>query len=402
MRASLGEIKNRLNHQKERLLTCSEVQGMARILALMIVRNEDWIIERTLKTLSAFCDHIIVADHYSTDNTKEILKKYSPQVIAIEPQDRKFSTRIRWNLLDVARDFQGNNFIFVPDSDEIFTANILEPEILVELTKMKPGTGIELQYIHLWRSPVRWRNDESVWGPEHFWKARGFRDDRQMRYPPNTHPLDHNSSIPACRLTVRYEKVKILHYQFMLFERMRAKQRWYRATEAYEMGASQAERINQYYVITRDERQALLEPIRPEWTAGWQARGVDLENFSEKPLYWYDIEVLRCFKEKGPDYFAAIDLWDVNWEEKRQLAKARGYEEIPDEPIVDPRSLEQRLYHAYIAKFFHSPPWRDPLGMLRIMDRRFRKTARALGLRRSHLARIGVLKPKAMEKSTQQ
>jgi glycosyltransferase involved in cell wall biosynthesis len=364
---------------------------MARILALMIVRNEDWIIERTLRVLLAFCDHIIVADHNSTDKTKEILKKYSPQVIAIEPQDRKFSTKLRWQLLDVARDFAGNNFIFVPDADEIFTANILKPETLSELTDVKPGTGIEIQYIHLWRSPVLWRNDKSTWGPRLFWKGRAFRDDRIMKYAPITGHLDHNSSMPFCSQNQRYENVKILHYQFVLFDRMLAKQRWYRAIEAYESDTDQADRINQYYIITRDERQVILEPIRPEWTAGWQERGIDLENFAEAPLYWYDVEVLRYFKEKGGDYFAAIDLWDVNWEQKRLWAQARGYAGLPDSPVIDPRTAEQRLYHAYLQRFFRTPWWRDPQELARIPGRWARALAKSVGLRRSHLEQIGLL-----------
>jgi hypothetical protein len=294
-------------------------------------------------------------------------------------------------LLDLARNFDGHNFILVPDADEIFTANILAPETLGELTDVKPGTGVAMQFIHLWRSPRFWRHDASNWGPG-FWQPRGFRDDRRLQYPPLAHPLDHNSSIPACRVMRRHEIVKVMHFQFVLFERMRAKQRWYRATEAYESGAGQADRINQDYIVTRDERRAVLEPVRPEWTAGWQERGVDLENFAEEPLYWYDVEVLRYFKEKGPGYFAAVDLWDVDWEQKRLLAKAQGHEGIPEEPIADPRTLEQRLYHAYLHRFFRTPPWRDPRELVRLPAGWLRAIARSLGLRRSHLERIGLLR----------
>jgi glycosyltransferase involved in cell wall biosynthesis len=365
---------------------------MARILALMIARNEDWIIERTLRALSAFCDHIIVADHNSTDKTKEILKKYSPQVIATDPRDSKFSTKIRWHLLDVARNFEGNNFILVPDADEIFAANILEPEILGELTDVKPGTGIAMQFIHLWRNPLLWRNDDSTWGPQYFWKERAFRDNRRMKYPPMLNPLDHNSNIPLCRENRRYEKVKILHFQFVLFERMSAKQRWYRATEAYELGAGQAERINQYYIVTKDERQAVLEPVKAEWTAGWQVLGIDLENFAEEPLYWYDVEVLRYFKEAGTDYFATIDLWDTDWEQKRLMAGERGHDGLPDYPIIDPRTVEQRFYHAYLHRFFRTPPWRDPKDLTRMPGRWLRILAKSMGLQRSHLERMGLLR----------
>jgi hypothetical protein len=185
-----------------------------------------------------------------------------------------------------------------------------------------------------------------------------------------------------------------MHFQFVLFERMLAKQRWYRATEAYESGAEQAERINKYYIITRDERQLVLEPIRPEWTAGWLDRKIDLENFAEEPLYWYDVEVLRYFQDRGTNYYAAIDLWDADWEQKRLLAKAQGYDGIPEEPIHDPRSPEQRLYHAYLHRFFRIPFWREPKDLAMMPKRWLRALAKSLGVKRSHLEQIGVYKPK--------
>jgi glycosyltransferase involved in cell wall biosynthesis len=45
------------------------------IIALMPVRNEAWIIERTLRTLATFCDRIIVANQRSVDGTAEILAR---------------------------------------------------------------------------------------------------------------------------------------------------------------------------------------------------------------------------------------------------------------------------------------------------------------------------------------
>jgi glycosyltransferase involved in cell wall biosynthesis len=360
------------------------------MIALMPVRNEAWMVERTLRTLATFCDRIIVADQQSADGTPEILARFAPKVEIIDNPSNTHSTRIRWRLLEAARDHGGNNFLLFTDADEILSANLLEEDVLDYCVSLKPGTAILLELVNLWRSPVLWRHDGSVWSGR--WIEIGFRDDRNLKYGPLEATLDHNKRIPACQDIRRIDKVKLLHFQFVIFERMRSKQRWYRALEAVNYGIEQAEAINYYYRVTRDERRVQLEPIKPEWTAGWQKMGIDLESFEEAPLYWYDVEVLRYFKEKGPAFFAAVDLWDTDWEQKRLLAMAQGFAGIADDPIVDPRSWEQRLYHAYLHRFFRTPPWRDPRELVRLPVLGLRRGARSLGLRRSSLARLGLLR----------
>lgn len=366
-----------------------------RIIALMPVRNEGWIIQRTLRSLATFCDAIIVADQRSTDDTRAILQGFAPQVQIIENPEPFHSTKVRWRLLEAAREFQGHNFILLADADEIFTANITDQQILNELTDIVPGTAVAVPWIQLWRSASWWRNDASIWSNK--WQTAGFRDDRLVNYGPLIHPNDHNGRIPLCREIIRFEKVKLLHYQFVLFERMRAKQCWYRVSEVMEYGRSRNQEINTYYQVTRDERRVHLEPVPEDWTAGWRAQGIDLENFEEASLYWYDVEVLRYFRDRGAAYFAPLDIWDRDWEAKRRLAREQGYDGIPAEPIRDPRSWEQRLYHAYLHRFFRTPPWRDFRELLKIPERGARALVRSLGLRRGHLEQIGFLQPRAGE-----
>jgi hypothetical protein len=291
--------------------------------------------------------------------------------------------------LAAAREFDGNNLILSTDADEILSSNIRNNTTLDYLLSLKPGTSLLFELVNLWRSPHLWRNDSSMWAGR--WMEVGFRDNRIIKYGAMDSTLDHNKRIPVCESIERIEDLKLLHYQFVLFDRMLSKQRRYKALEAVELGSDKAEAINRYYCLTRDERYISLDSINPEWTVGWKKMGVDLESFKECPLYWFDVEVLRYFADKGPAYFAPIDLWDVDWEAKRQLAKAHGYEGIPDELITDPRTTEQSLYHAYLHRFFRTPPWRDPADLAKMPGRWARKAARTIGLRRSHLERIGLL-----------
>src|SRR5205814_603479 len=46
----------------------------ARIVGIVLVRNEDMFVERAIRNVAAFCDRIHVVDHVSTDGTWEILQ----------------------------------------------------------------------------------------------------------------------------------------------------------------------------------------------------------------------------------------------------------------------------------------------------------------------------------------
>ncbi len=232
-----------------------------RIIALVPVRNEAWILDRTLRALSGICDVIIASDQRSTDATRDILTRHAPKVVVLDNPENSHSTRVRWRLLEAAREYEGKNFLILTDADEILSSNIQDPRVLDVLTGIAPGTGVEAPWIQLWRSPTRWRRDESIWSNR--WLAFAFRDDRSVCYGPIQMANDHNPRLPERLILRRCETVKVLHFQFVLFGRMLAKQRWYRLQEAVECGTRRVEAINLFYCRTHDERRLLLEPIQP-------------------------------------------------------------------------------------------------------------------------------------------
>ncbi len=70
----------------------------------------------------------------------------------------------------------------------------------------------------------------------------------------------------------------------------------------------------------------------------YQKNGLDkygnlVKNFQIKKenFFWYDLECLKKFKEYGVNKFKWLDIWDIDWEEKRQTAIEKGHKlEIPD------------------------------------------------------------------------
>ena len=54
-----------------------------KVIALMPVRNEAWVLEHSLRCLSGYCDVILVADQDSEDASREICRGF-PRVTVLE------------------------------------------------------------------------------------------------------------------------------------------------------------------------------------------------------------------------------------------------------------------------------------------------------------------------------
>ena len=321
----------------------------------MPVKNEAWIIRKTLTALSQFCDVIIVADQGSTDGTLDIFHRFE-KVHLVENTQKFHSHHVRTLLLNAARDFEGNNLIFNFDADEIPAASILDRNVLQKILDIPIGASVILPWIQLWRSPTHYRNDSSVWSnsKKHF----VFRDDRKCGYETNAFDIDHAPRVPTKTLenTTIIDDVPVLHYQFVVFERMLAKQRWYRLIELLTTNKS-AESINESYIITRDERDIHLDALPHKWVEGWLELDLDLGNFPPQDIYWHEVEALEFFAEYGVEKFQILDIWDVDWESKREIAFSKGYKDLPPKNIIDPRKIDTKIYHWYFSRHYRTPRW---------------------------------------------
>ena len=52
---------------------------MTKIVGIILVRNEDRFVEQVVKNVTGFCDHILLVDHDSSDNTVSILQRLQRQ-----------------------------------------------------------------------------------------------------------------------------------------------------------------------------------------------------------------------------------------------------------------------------------------------------------------------------------
>ena len=177
----------------------------------MPVRNEEWILEKTLTDLSTYVDEIVVVDDGSTDNTPEILRSFN-KVTAIHtnpsgtlPFNNGQESSNRNKVLDMARE-RGAEWILQIDADEIF-----EDRIKDELPKLlEQGCSVKFQICHLWGGLDNFRVDDE-WGQ--FYRFRLFQLHgsyaRRMRFSEK-----HIIATPRAydRKNIHVSGVKLIHY----------------------------------------------------------------------------------------------------------------------------------------------------------------------------------------------
>lgn len=99
-----------------------------KIYSLMLVKNEDDIIESTLRAAAQWSDKVIVLDNGSTDKTWEITKSIAeelPQVIAFEQDPQTFKIGLRSILFDHYKSEMSEDdwWCIRLDADEFFMDN---------------------------------------------------------------------------------------------------------------------------------------------------------------------------------------------------------------------------------------------------------------------------------------
>ena len=92
-----------------------------KVIALLPIKNEAWVLEHTLASLSAFCDVIVVSDQHSTDGSPEICRRFPKVVMLGSPPagEPDLPKQARWRLLDAARSYDGTNLLWWTDADEL-------------------------------------------------------------------------------------------------------------------------------------------------------------------------------------------------------------------------------------------------------------------------------------------
>lgn len=327
------------------------------IVCLTPVKNEAWILDLFLRCASLWADHIIIADQGSDDGSREIAARYG-KVTVIDNASRTFNEAERQTLLiEAGRKIPGKRLFIALDADEVFTPEVLTSREWDDVLAAPLGTVVRFNWANLHK------------GFDRFWNSSypipfGFMDDGTPHSPLEIHSPRVPS--PAGAPVIDLKQIRVMHYQYAHWERMRSKHRWYQCWERLHNSQRAPAAVFRQYHHMHGIGEDELHAVPRGWIDGYRDVGIDMTALVfDKNFYW-DRLVLGYFEQYGASHFSRAAIWDLDWEGK---ARALGMER--PERFRDPRTLRDKLMHLWLWQTQRSYHRRPALLMERLLTGTF-------------------------------
>ena len=302
-----------------------------KLVGIMPVRNEDWVLGLSARAALMWCDELVVFLHACTDRSRmiagDIEQESKGQLFMMHNDDPTWSEMShRWAMLTVAR-ARGATHIAIVDADEVLTGNLLNwPGIRQIISGLPENVVYQLPWLGLARSTDQYLTS-GTFGlgqrvsmafkdfPGAHWKSQG----------PEGYDFHHREpfGISGGAGRLQHAQGGLMHLQFLSVRRLRAKQALYQITEVLRWpGRETPEQLAKKYgraVYESDPAHFATAPVPAEWWAPYQhlMKHLDIGVFSARHrryIYaepWQEREVRRLVKEHGREKFAGLDLFGV-------------------------------------------------------------------------------------------
>lgn len=306
------------------------------IICLTPVKNEAWILDRFLQCASLWADYIIIADQQSNDGSREIALNY-PKVILVDNPSLTFNEPERQKLLiDAARKIPEPRLLVALDADEILTSNFVNSSEWNTILKAKTGTVVQCQRVEL-------RPDmASCWNANaDFFCA--FMDDGSEHNGREIH--SPRIPLPAYAPKIILHDIKVLHYQYTDWKRMKSKQRYYQCWERLKEPRCRSINLYRLYHIMDAISQQEIYSLPREWLSFYEQKGIDMTSVLSGFLFWWDQEIVAWLDKYGANTFKRENIWDIDWS---LLAKENT--DCTVSKYADPRNKFDKYIHRWLAK----------------------------------------------------
>lgn len=283
-----------------------------KIVALFLVRNEEWILRASITAARNWCDAIVVMDHNSIDQTPSIAKDMADVYIR-KDGDTWHEMVFRQELLETGRSLDATHYALI-DADEILTANLYE-SAREKLLSYGCGEVLMVPMIAPWRSPFKRRVDKGCVWPNAFISI-GLAEDRygplasKMYWSDGTETYQHHQREPKLNRGLINWRPKTgggcFHMQWAVWERLVAKHRWYKMMERLRYPQKPVDLINRQYSLALDEHGLELEYTPREWIDPAVFDRIDTQHTP-----WHIEAASEMIKKHGLETFSGLELW---WE----------------------------------------------------------------------------------------
>jgi hypothetical protein len=221
------------------------------------------------------------------------------------------------------------------DADEMLSANWSESPEWETALQAPPGTVLRFQWANVMPDlRTCWIPPDEI--------PFGYVDDESEHRGSPIHST--RVPVPTAAPSIIFRDIKVLHYQYTDWQRMKSKQRWYQCWEFINNPGHGAVGIYRQYHRMDAIPGGDLHPLRREWLAAYHAAGIDMTTTLREGWSSHDRQSLDLLIKYGARKFRKGDVWDVNWEE---LAQALGYHLEPGQ-LSDPRNAVEKLVHSWL------------------------------------------------------
>lgn len=314
---------------------------MKKIICLVPVKNEAWILQTFLESTSVWADHIIILDQNSTDTSKEIADSFE-KVVLVENKSNNYNELERQRLLiGKARELFGvDNILFALDADEILV-NFSDNQDWKSIQNLPLGTAIYFPWLNVLPGNTTYFDSA---GKENIF---AYVDDGREHFGSEM----HSARVPLYpdKKPVHIDSIKVLHYQFSVRERQLSKHRWYECLERIKY--PEKDSINLYRVYHHIDLQPQnVKEIPAQWYENYKKRGIDLLAIKDDGEHWWDKELYQLLIKHGPSYFKKQAIWYVDWS-----AVGRKYFPADNSQVTDPRSSFDKFIHSWLEDSQSNP-----------------------------------------------
>ena len=308
-----------------------------KIVVITPVRNEAWVLDAFLTCTSSWVDHIIVADHHSTDGSREIALKYPKVTLIDNPTNEWYENECRAKLLEEACKIPGDKIIFGLDADEFLSEGFAQSKGWERIMTSKPNTI----FCFRWRSvydDMCHINDESGYME---WAAH-YADDVDVvaEYRKREHHAVHASRVPCLEESraqyVMIDDIRFVHLAKLNKVRTQNKLDFYQVTWA-DKNPMKAKPISFYRAYSKyypNESLVLPQPVK----LTCKGDNTDYSCLIKSADYGkhYIDEMIQIFEREGFDKFIKLNIWDNLYLIQRGI-----------HPL---RPLSVRIVHWYLRK----------------------------------------------------
>lgn len=291
-----------------------------KLVAIMPVRNEAWILGSSLRALLMWVDEVAVLCHACTDASLNIMGELQSEVpgrihLAISSDPLWEEMDHRQLLLECAR-VNGATHIVTVDADEILSGNLL-PSIQSWVEQTPVNAILQVPWVSC-RGALDRYHTSGIWSQQDV--SIAWRDNPRCHWAArNGYHFHHRH--PMGPSFIAYTRIRgvqrggLMHLQFVSDRRLRAKQALYLMQEVTRWpGRMKPEELNRMYGLAvygsydsaKPDLQTAQAPA--EWWAPYQhlMRYIDVD---AEP--WQEAECRRLWKEHGAATFSGLDLFGV-------------------------------------------------------------------------------------------